>query len=99
MNYSSDYFRVKISLKLLVKSLLHSVFSLITWITKLSIKRPIERLQQSSPTMDALVENLSKCYDYFLRLSGFSDVYGKVFWSLLNSPNLITHHVSQRHCK
>ena len=29
-NYSYDYFHVKISLKLLVKPLLHSVFSLIT---------------------------------------------------------------------
>ena len=34
------------SLKLLVKALLHSVFSLITWITKLWIKQPVERPQQ-----------------------------------------------------
>ena len=31
------------------------------------------------PTMDALVEKLSKCCDYFSRLSGFPDLSGKVF--------------------
>ena len=29
--------------------------------------------------MYILVEELSSCYDYFLRLSGFPDLFGKVF--------------------
>ena len=41
-NYSYNYFHVKISLKFLVKPLLHSVFSLIIWITKLSKKQPVD---------------------------------------------------------
>ena len=36
MNDNYNYVNVKISLKLLVKPLLHSVFSLITWITILN---------------------------------------------------------------
>ena len=41
-----EYLCVKISLKLLVKPLLHSVFSLITLIPKLYIKQSVERPQQ-----------------------------------------------------
>ena len=37
--------------------------------------------------MDTLVEKLSKCWDYFLRLSGFPDLSRKVF--LFTFPNLI----------
>ena len=38
--------------------------------------------------MCTLVKELFNCYDYFMRLSGFPDLFGKV---LLNSPNLIFH--------
>ena len=41
-----DYFHLKTPLKLLVKPFLHTFFSLITWITKLYIKQPVERPQQ-----------------------------------------------------
>ena len=34
---------------------------------------------KSSPTMGTLIEKLSNCCDYFLRLSGFPDLSGKVF--------------------
>ena len=44
--YSYDYFHVKISLKFLLKPFLHSAFPLITWITKLNIKKTVERRQQ-----------------------------------------------------
>ena len=67
-----------------------NVFSLITWNTK-----PwIEKLEQSTlrkplPTISTLVEELSNSSDYFLRLSGFPDLFSKQFLSDLNSPNLI----------
>ena len=40
--------------------------------------------------MDTLVEKLSKCCDYFLRLSGFPDLSGKIF--------LITFKYSELDC-
>ena len=45
-NYNCNYVHVKISPKVLVKPLLHSVFSLITWITKPQIKQLVESHQQ-----------------------------------------------------
>ena len=40
--------------------------------------------------MDKLIEKLSKCCNYFSKLSGFPDLsLAKYFRSLLNSPNLI----------
>ena len=36
-------------------------------------------LSKSLPTMDTLVEKLSNCCDYFLRVSRFPDLSGKVF--------------------
>ena len=39
--------------------------------------------------MGTLVEKLSNCYNYILRLSGFIDLSGKEFLITLNSPNLI----------
>ena len=56
------------SLKFLVRSLLHSKQ------TNLE-----NALRKSSPTMCTLVEELSNCFDYFLRLSGFHDLFGKLF--------------------
>ena len=53
---------------MLVKPLLHSVFSLITY-----------TFSKSSPTMDTLVEKLLNCCHCFLTLSGFPDLSGKVF--------------------
>ena len=39
----------------------------------------IERSQQISPGTCTLVEELSNSYDYFLMLSGFPDIFGKLF--------------------
>ena len=39
--------------------------------------------------MGTLVEKLSNCYNYILRLSGFIDLSGEEFLITLNSPNLI----------
>ena len=62
-------------LKLLVKPWLHSVFSLIIWITKLQIKQPVKRPQQiltaNSPIMGTLSEKLFNCCDNFW---GFQDL-------------------------
>ena len=40
--------------------------------------------------MGTLVEQLLNFCDYFFRPSGLTDLSGKYFQSLLNSPNLIT---------
>ena len=37
------------------------------------------QLSKPLPTMCILVQGLSKCYDYFLRFSGFLGLFGKVF--------------------
>ena len=37
-------------------------------------------LSKFSPTTYTYVEELSNCYDYFLRLSGFPHLFGKVFF-------------------
>ena len=37
--------------------------------------------------MYTLVEGLSNCYDLFLRLLGFSDLFGNVFFTTLKSPS------------
>ena len=92
LGFSYDYFDVKISPKSLVKTLLHSVFfhwSLESQNCKQNNLQNI--LSKSLPTMGTLVEKLSSCSDYFLRLSGFTDLSGKIYiWSILNSPKLIT---------
>ena len=81
---------MKISLKLLVKSFLQSILLLINWNKKTLNKTNCRALDKSLLTLCKLVEEeLSNCYDYFLRYSGFPDLFGKVFWSLLNFPNLI----------
>ena len=55
-----------------VKPLLHSVFS--------NDHLKHKTINKTTCTMSsALVEELSNCYDYFLRLSGFPDLFGKVF--------------------
>ena len=47
---------------------------------------------KSSPIMCMLVEELSYCYDYFLRLSGFLNLFGKIFlitFKFSSSPELL----------
>ena len=73
------YLRVNRSLKLLVKPLLHSAFSLITLIPKLYIKQPVERPHQIFTIHGTFVEKHSNCLEYFLRLSGFPDLSGEIF--------------------
>ena len=34
---------------------------------------------ESSPTVSTLARELFNCYDYFLRLSGYPDLFGKYF--------------------
>ena len=46
--------------------------------------------------MDTFIEEPSKCCDYFLKLSGFPNLSGKVFLMTLNSPNLINQQVFAR---
>ena len=50
---------------------------------KYSFKREITNkelvLVGDLPTMDTLVEKISNCCDYFSRLSGFPDFFGKEF--------------------
>ena len=45
-------------------------------VNKTTCRMPLANPHQ---LMYTLVEELSKCYDYFLRLSGFPDLFGKVF--------------------
>ena len=78
-SYSYDHFLIKHSLKFVVKSFLHSVCSPITWNAKPWTKTQKSALSKSSPTICTLVEELSNCHDYFLRLSRFPDLFGKVF--------------------
>ena len=41
--------------------------------------------------MTTPVEELSNCYEYFLRLSGLPDLFGKLFLVTFDSPKLISH--------
>ena len=88
--YSYNYFNVKISLNLLVKSLLHSFFSLITWNTKAQTKRIVERPQQIFANY---VHINWRAFQLLLLFFGcFQDFLiflAKYFWSLFNFPNLI----------
>ena len=80
MNYSYDYFHVKISVKLLVKPLLHSFFFFTDHLNHKTVnKATLEALSKSTTTMGTLVEKLGNCWDYFLRLSGFPNLSAKVF--------------------
>ena len=58
-------------LKLLVKSLLQQYI----FIGHLKHKT----INKTTPIMCTVVEELSNCYDYFLRLSEFPDLFGDVF--------------------
>ena len=58
------------------KLLLHSVSSLIPWKTKLLIRQLAEYPQS---TIYTLLEELSDCYDYILRLTEFADLLGTAF--------------------
>ena len=42
-------------------------------------RTPLVTSSKSLPTMGTCVEKLSNCCDYFLRLSGFPELSGKVF--------------------
>ena len=44
-----------------------------------TVNKATYRMPQSSTAMGILVEKLSNCCNYFLRLLGFPDLYGKVF--------------------
>ena len=46
--------------------------------------------------MDTIVEKPSNCCDYFSRLSGFPNLFGKYFWSLLS---WLIKNVSHKQCK
>ena len=74
-------FMKKISLKFFVKFFLHGVFLLITWVEAQNLEQNnlMSNLSNSLPTKSTLVEELSKCYDYFFRLSGLPDLFDKVF--------------------
>ena len=56
-------------------------------------------LSKSLPNVSTLVRNLFNCHDNFLRLSEFPDLFGKVFWSFWNSPNLIFQAFREMKCK
>ena len=60
-------------------TLIHSVFSLIIWITKLQIKQRVERPQQILANYGHISWKLSNCSDHFSRLSVFPDLSGKAF--------------------
>ena len=78
-NFSYNYFHIKISLKLLVKRMLHSAFSLTTWITKFQIKQPAESPEQIFPNYGQISWKAFALLRLFSRLSGFPDLSGKIF--------------------
>ena len=86
-NYNNDYFRIKITLKFHVKSLLHSIFSLITWNTKLKTKQHVKHPQQ------IVANHVNISWRAFRLLWILFKVFRISwcihFWSLLNSHNLI----------
>ena len=85
MNYSYNHFIVKLPLKLLVKLLLHSVFSLITWNIKLLRQKLANHRQQ----IFSNYEHISNCFNILLDLLDFLIYLAKYFWSILNLPNVI----------
>ena len=54
----------------------------------------MEHPQKASPTMNTMVGELSDCYDYFLRLSGFSDLVCKLYLNLVWKVYLIAFRFS-----
>ena len=72
--------------KLLVKSLLYSVFFTdhFFFTDHLYFQNAFSKC---SPTVSTLVGELYNCHDHFWRLPGFPDLLTKYFSSILNSPN------------
>ena len=83
-NFSYDHFQIKISLKLFVKSFLHTVSSLITWNRKPWTKQLVQHRQK----ILANYMHISRRALQLLWLF-FEKYLAKYFWSLLNSPNSI----------
>ena len=83
MNYSYNYFYVKISLNMLVKPLLHSIFFHCSLESQNCKQKNLQSaFGKTLPTIGTLVDKLLNCRDDFLRFSGFPDLAGKV--SLIN---------------
>ena len=49
--------------------------------------------------MGKLIAELFNCYDHFLKLSGFLDLFATYICSILNSSNLIFNSFWREQCK
>ena len=87
---SYDYFHVKKSLKLLVKTFATVFFHWSLESQNCKKNKLKNALSKSSPAMDTLVGKLSKRCNCFWGFQEFLIYLAKYFWSLLSSADLIT---------